>query len=106
MQRVPPRKVFQGASRTLAVNATVQPEELARFLEANGYGRASTVMHERECVARRDPHGSAPLALANPMLGFQRVLQTLDTGPGKMVPHPIIFLLPWVRNGTPAGVLT
>ncbi len=52
MQRVPPRHVFQGASRTLAVNGTVKPEELARFLEANGYGRASTVMEHGEFAVR------------------------------------------------------
>jgi hypothetical protein len=30
----------------------------------------------------------------------------LDTGPGNKVPHPIIFPLPGLRNGTPAGVLS
>ena len=44
VQRVPPRHAFRGASRTLAVNGTVKPEDLARFLDANGYGRAATVM--------------------------------------------------------------
>jgi transcription-repair coupling factor (superfamily II helicase) len=52
VQRVPPRNVFQGASRTLAVNTTVKPEELARFLEANGYGRAATVMEHGEYAQR------------------------------------------------------
>ncbi len=52
VQRVPPREVFQGASRTLAPNATVKPEELASFLEANGYGRAATVMEHGEYAVR------------------------------------------------------
>ncbi len=52
MQRVPPRHVFQGASRVLAVNASIKPEELSRFLEANGYGRASTVMEHGEYAVR------------------------------------------------------
>jgi transcription-repair coupling factor (superfamily II helicase) len=52
VQRVPPRHVFQGASRTIAVNMAVQPEELARFLEANGYGRSATVMEPGEYAVR------------------------------------------------------
>ncbi len=52
VQRVPPRQVFQGSSRTLAVGATLKTEELARFLEANGYGRAATVMEPGEFAIR------------------------------------------------------
>ena len=52
VQRVPPRKVFAGASMTLAVNGTVKPEKLAAFLEANGYGRAGTVMEPGEYAMR------------------------------------------------------
>src|SRR5208337_5300388 len=33
VQRVPPRTTFAGASLKLAVNATVEPEKLAAFLE-------------------------------------------------------------------------
>jgi hypothetical protein len=43
VQRVPPRSAFTNASLELRTNGTVQPEQLARFLEANGYGRAGTV---------------------------------------------------------------
>jgi transcription-repair coupling factor (superfamily II helicase) len=52
VQRVPPRKVFAGASMILAVNGTVKPEKLAAFLEANGYGRAGTVMEPGEYAVR------------------------------------------------------
>ncbi len=52
VQRVPPRHVFHGSSRTLAVNGTLRSEELARFLEANGYGRAATVMEPGEFAMR------------------------------------------------------
>ncbi len=52
VQRVPPRHVFAGASMTLATGGTVQPEALARFLEANGYGRAGTVMEPGEYAMR------------------------------------------------------
>src|SRR5260370_29582785 len=48
VQRVAPRHVFQGSSRVLTVGGTVKPEELASFLEANGYGRAGTVMEPGE----------------------------------------------------------
>src|ERR1700742_5370814 len=52
VQRVPPRATFAGASLNLAVNAQVKPEELATFLEANGYGRAGTVMEPGEYAMR------------------------------------------------------
>ncbi len=52
VQRVPPRHVFRGASLALAAGGTVQPEVLARFLEANGYGRADTVMEPGEYAMR------------------------------------------------------
>src|SRR6202050_687965 len=44
VQRVPPRTTFAGASLSLAVNGEVKAEKFAEFLEANGYGRAGTVM--------------------------------------------------------------
>src|ERR1700710_2724088 len=44
VQRVPPRAVFANASMALKPGGVVQPEVLAQFLEANGYGRAGTVM--------------------------------------------------------------
>jgi transcription-repair coupling factor (superfamily II helicase) len=52
VQRVPPRHVFHGSSMTLAVNGSVRTEELARFLESNGYGRAATVMEPGEFAMR------------------------------------------------------
>nr|WP_294559865.1 transcription-repair coupling factor [uncultured Rhodopila sp.] len=52
VQRVPPRAAFAGASMTLTVNGTVKPEKLAAFLEANGYGRAGTVMEPGEYAMR------------------------------------------------------
>ena len=52
VQRVPPRSAFAGASMTLTVNGTVKPEKLAAFLEANGYGRAGTVMEPGEYAMR------------------------------------------------------
>ncbi|HVZ10083.1 transcription-repair coupling factor [Rhodopila sp.] len=52
VQRIPPRAAFAGASTTLTVNGTVQPETLAAFLEANGYGRAGTVMEPGEYAMR------------------------------------------------------
>ena len=52
VQRVPPRTAFAGASFDLKINGTVQPEKLAAFLEANGYGRAGTVMEPGEYAIR------------------------------------------------------
>ncbi len=52
VQRVPPRAAFAGASLELRVGGTARPEELARFLEANGYGRAGTVMEPGEYAIR------------------------------------------------------
>jgi transcription-repair coupling factor (superfamily II helicase) len=52
VQRVPPRSTFVGASLSLAVNGEVKPEKLAEFLEANGYGRAGTVMEPGEYAMR------------------------------------------------------
>ena len=52
VQRVPPRTTFAGASLGLAVNAEVKPETLAAYLEANGYGRAGTVMEPGEYAMR------------------------------------------------------
>jgi len=52
VQRVPPRSALAGASMQLAMNGQVQPEKLAAFLEANGYGRAGTVMEPGEYAMR------------------------------------------------------
>ncbi len=52
VQRVPPRHVFQGSSLNLALGGTVRTDDLARFLEAAGYGRAATVMEPGEYAMR------------------------------------------------------
>ncbi len=52
VQRVPPRAMFADASMTLAPGGDLVPAELARFLEANGYGRAGTVMEPGEFALR------------------------------------------------------
>ncbi|HEY4174570.1 MAG TPA: transcription-repair coupling factor, partial [Rhodopila sp.] len=52
VQRVPPRSAFAGASMDLSVNGQVKPEKLAEYLEANGYGRAGTVMEPGEYAMR------------------------------------------------------
>ncbi|MCW3473858.1 transcription-repair coupling factor [Limobrevibacterium gyesilva] len=67
VQRVPPRHVFQGSSRALAVGGTVQPEDLARFLEANGYGRAGTVMEPGEYAVRGGIIDIFPAGAADPV---------------------------------------
>jgi transcription-repair coupling factor (superfamily II helicase) len=52
VQRVPPRAAFRGAALEVKVNGDLQPQKLARFLEANGYGRANTVMEPGEYAVR------------------------------------------------------
>jgi transcription-repair coupling factor (superfamily II helicase) len=52
VQRVPPAEVFSGASRTLTQGGSIAPEELALFLEGNGYGRAGSVMEPGEYAVR------------------------------------------------------
>ncbi len=67
VQRVPPRAVFQGVSRPLAQGGVVKPEELARFLEANGYGRAATVMEPGEYAMRGGIIDIFPAGRADPV---------------------------------------
>ena len=52
VQLVPPRSAFAGASMDLTVNGQVKPEQLAEYLEANGYGRAGTVLEPGEYAVR------------------------------------------------------
>ncbi|MGC8475388.1 MAG: transcription-repair coupling factor [Acetobacteraceae bacterium] len=52
VQRVPPRAAFQESSLVLRVGGEVAPERLTAFLEANGYGRAGTVMEPGEYAVR------------------------------------------------------
>ncbi len=52
VQRVPPRAAFRGASLGLVVGGTIDADDLVSFLEANGYGRADTVMEPGEYATR------------------------------------------------------
>ena len=52
VQHVPPRSAFQGASFQLRAGGTADPEEIVRFLDANGYNRAGTVMEAGEFAVR------------------------------------------------------
>ncbi|HLY91371.1 MAG TPA: CarD family transcriptional regulator, partial [Acetobacteraceae bacterium] len=67
VQRVPPRAAFAGASLDLRVNGSIQPENLARFLEANGYGRAGTVMEPGEYAMRGGIIDIFPAGEADPV---------------------------------------
>ena len=52
LQRVPPRSAFDGRALSLQAGGTADPQEIAGFLEANGYSRAGTVMEPGEYAAR------------------------------------------------------
>ena len=52
VQRVPPRDTFRGASMVLHAGQDAPPEDIIRFLEANGYNRAGTVMEPGEYATR------------------------------------------------------
>ncbi len=52
VQRVPPRETFRGASMLLRTGEDSPPEAIIGFLEANGYGRAGTVMEHGEYATR------------------------------------------------------
>ena len=52
VQRVPPRDAFAGASMVLNKGGEVRQDALLAFLEANGYGRAGTVMEPGEYATR------------------------------------------------------
>jgi transcription-repair coupling factor (superfamily II helicase) len=67
VQRVPPRSAFAGASLELKVNGSVQPEKLAAFLEAHGYGRAGTVMEPGEYAMRGGIIDIFPAGEADPV---------------------------------------
>ncbi len=51
-QRMPPRSAFADTFFRLRVGGQVDQEALIRFLEANGYGRAGTVMEPGEYAVR------------------------------------------------------
>jgi len=52
VQRVPPRPVFEGVSMVLRAGGTADSDAITKFLEANGYGRAGTVMEPGEYATR------------------------------------------------------
>lgn len=67
VQRVPPRHVFRGANFVLAEGATLDAEALTHFLEANGYGRAGTVMESGEYAVRGGIIDIFPAGLPEPV---------------------------------------
>ena len=52
LQRVAPRAALQGAGMRLAVGDSVSPEDIAAFLDADGYRRTGTVMDAGEYALR------------------------------------------------------
>ncbi|MCC7426067.1 MAG: transcription-repair coupling factor [Alphaproteobacteria bacterium] len=52
VQRVPPRAVFAGATMMLAPRQRIALEHIVAWLDANGYGRAGTVMEAGEYAVR------------------------------------------------------
>ncbi len=52
VQRLPPPATFRGAALTLKKGGRIDPAALTAFLEANGYGRAGTVMEHGEYALR------------------------------------------------------
>ena len=67
VQRTPPRAAFAGTARELAEGGSVAPEDLARFLEANGYARAGTVMEPGEYALRGGIIDIFPAGAAEPV---------------------------------------
>ncbi len=67
VQRVPPRHVFQGSSMVVEAGGSVRPEDLTRFLESNGYGRAGTVMEPGEYAVRGGIIDIFPAGSADPV---------------------------------------
>jgi transcription-repair coupling factor (superfamily II helicase) len=52
LQKVPPRQALVGAGMSLAVGDSIAPEDLAAFLDADGYNRTGTVMEPGEYAVR------------------------------------------------------
>ncbi len=67
VQRVPPRLVFIGATLDITAGGEIAPERLVGFLEANGYGRADTVMEPGEYVVRGGIIDIFPAGQADPV---------------------------------------
>ena len=67
VQRVPPRAVFAGATMRLTKGGRTDPDKLIAFLEANGYGRAGTVMEHGEYAVRGGIIDIYPAGEADPV---------------------------------------
>jgi transcription-repair coupling factor (superfamily II helicase) len=52
LQKVPPRQALAGAGLRLAVGESIAPEDLAAFLDSDGYNRVATVMEAGEFSLR------------------------------------------------------
>ena len=52
LQRVPPRRIFAGASLRFGTGGETQRDKLLHYLEENGYGRSDTVMEPGEYAIR------------------------------------------------------
>jgi transcription-repair coupling factor (superfamily II helicase) len=52
LQKVPPRKALVGAGMSLDIGDSIAPEDLAAFLDADGYNRTGTVMEPGEYALR------------------------------------------------------
>jgi len=52
LQKVPPRASLRGAGMRLAVGDSIAPEDLAAFLDGDGYNRTGTVMEPGEYALR------------------------------------------------------
>jgi transcription-repair coupling factor (superfamily II helicase) len=52
LQKVPPRQALVGAGMSLAVGDSIAPQDLAAFLDADGYNRTGTVMEPGEFSLR------------------------------------------------------
>ncbi len=67
VQKVPPRAAWHGAGMELAAGGIVDTEALARFLDANGYGRANTVIEPGEYAIRGGIVDVFPAGSAEPV---------------------------------------
>ena len=67
MQKIPPRAVFADSTRSFAAGSTLNLADLIVFLEANGYGRADTVMEPGEYAVRGGIIDLYPAGLPDPV---------------------------------------
>ena len=81
IQRVPPRDAFRDASMVLRKGQDAPLEDIVRFLEANGYNRAGTVMEAGEYAIRGGIIDLFPAGEAEPVRLdlFGDTLETLRT---------------------------